>query len=179
MTKKGSIQRLALFTMGMLISHACHANSLQQLVQVLAAPAGGWARVSRLPGIAWAEASPRQTPLGHARHGTFNLEGLGQVSVHFTGSRAGPRQASLLLPEGVGRREFSTTLHRLIPLAQVDELQGGCKDDGELAGSAVYRLELPGSAAVYAWLVSSTRGADVHTELTIARQIDERWKCAP
>jgi hypothetical protein len=175
---------LSLLTMGLLVPLSCHATSLQQLVQVLAAPpqkarsSGGWARVGQLPGMKWEQSAPRQTPAGFARHGSLNLEGLGDVSVYFIGSRAGAQQASLALPEGVDKREFTLTLHRLIPLAKIKQLRGGCKDDGDTGGSAVYQLDVSGSATVYAMMVSGTSRSGMDTELVIAKQMDKNWECA-
>lgn len=126
----------------------------------------------------WEQAAPRQTPAGFARHGALNLDGLGDVSVYFIGGRAGAQQASLSLPEGVDKRDFTPTLHRLIPLAKIKQLRGGCKDDGEIGGSAVYQIDVSGSASVYAMIMSGTSRSGMDTELTIAKQLHKNWKCA-
>lgn len=139
---------------------------------------GGWARVSQLPGMKWKQAAPRQTPTGFARHGDLNLEGLGDVSVYFIGGRAGAQQASLSLPEGVDKREFTPTLHRLIPLAKIKQLRVGCKEDGDVRGSAVFQLDMPGSATVYAMMMSGTSRSGMDTELVIANQMNKDWECA-
>lgn len=176
---------LSLLTICLLASFSCHATSLHELGQVLAAPTphearsiGGWARVSQLPGMNWEQAAPSQTPAGRARHGILNLEGLGDVSVYFIGDRAGAHQASLSLPEGVDKREFTLTLHRLIPLAKIKQLRGGCKDDGKIGGSAVYQIDVSGNASVYAMIMSGSSRSGMDTELIIAKQMVKGWKCA-
>lgn len=126
----------------------------------------------------WEQAAPSQTPAGRARHGILNLEGLGDVSVYFIGDRAGAHQASLSLPEGVDKREFTPTLHRLIPLAKIKQLRGGCKEDGDAGGSAVFQLDVPGSATVYAMMMSGTSRSGMNTELVIANQMKKNWECA-
>ncbi|MGH6623275.1 MAG: hypothetical protein ACREBN_04850 [Burkholderiaceae bacterium] len=173
-----------LLAMCLFLPLTSYAATLQQVVQVLAAPAqktdspGDWARVNQLPGMKWKLPAPKQTPVGFTRYGSLKLDGLGQVTVYFIGDRAGAQQASISLPEGVDKREFTATLQRLIPSAKIKQLRGGCKDEGALGGSAVYQVDVPGAASVYATMMTGVSKAGMETELIIARQLDKNWKCA-
>ena len=174
---------LSLWATGLLLPFSCHPASLQQLVQLLVAPAAGtdapgdWARVDQLPEMKWQRTTPTQTPNGLARSGSVNIEGLGQVTIHFSGSKVGADRASLRLPQGVDKHEFSTTLLRLIPMADI-KFQGHCRTSEERTQSSVYRVDLQTQTA-YALFTSSRRGASLDTDLIVAVRIDSDWRCAP
>ena len=177
------MRMLSSFTMCLLLPACCYGTTLEQVLQVLGAQAqpagspGDWARVNQLPGMKWQGPAPKQTPAGYTRYGSLKLEGVGQVTVYFTGDRTAAQQASISLPQGVDKREFTKTLQRLIPSAKVKQLRGGCKDDGEIGGSAVYQIDVSDNASMFAMMMSGTSRTGIDTELAVAKRPNKNWQC--
>ncbi len=161
----------------------CYAATFEQLIAVLSdasvqsGPHGTWVRVGKVPGVKWQTSTPRLTPAGHTMFGNVKVEGVGSVTIFYTGSKDTVRQLSLSFPSGISTTEFTSTLTRLLPAAKVTQLRGGCKTDGAISGSAVYRIARPGNTHIYAMLISGTSQAGIDTEAIVSTKTEPHWKC--
>ncbi len=173
---------------GMLAWQPATAATLEDVVRLLAQPAQptqtpgaapGWARLDGLSGMVWQHAGVKRTPMGHTRHGMLQIDGLGKVTTFFNGNGAGPNAASLLLDKGIDKGQFNTSLRKLMPAVQIQSVRGGCKDDSDIGGSAVFQLQLAGARVAHIMLMSGTSKAGLETELAIAGPLPAAWRCPP
>ena len=175
-----------LLTAGMVIGLPSVAATLEQVVRSLApaaqatGPAPRWTALDGL-GVKWQHAGLKQSPVGYTRFGTLQLEGLGNTSVSFIGSRSEPQQALLFLPQdkAVDKSEFAVTLKRLLPAAQTKQVRAGCKDEGMLGGTAVYQVTLAGHQPAYVLFSAGTSKMGLDTSIDIATQPSKHWNCLP
>lgn len=175
-----------LLTAGMAIGLSSQAATVEQVVRAFApAPnasgaAPDWPALDRL-GVKWQHAGLKQTPVGFARFGTLQLDGLGKTPVHFQGSRSEPKQVTLYLPpdKAIGESRFGVTLRRLLSAAQIKQVRAGCKDEGAMMETAVYQVTLTGQQPAFVMLEtgSSNKGL-VDTTMHIAAQLGKDWNCA-
>ena len=186
------MRHMLLLALALLAWLPSRAATLEQVARLLAQPAQpakpskqaqkpgtteGWTRLDALPGMAWQHAGVKRTPMGHTRHGTLQVHGLGKVTAFFNGSLKEPQSASLLLAQGIDKAQFNATVRRLMPAVQVKPVRAGCKDDSDIGGSAVFQLHLAGARPAYLMLMSGTSKAGLETELAIAAQLPAAWSC--
>lgn len=171
---------------GLAISVPSHAATLEQIIQVVVPPAQatvaapGWPNMDGL-GIKWQQAGLKQTPVGYTKFGTVKLDGLGETTVFFMGSRTALSKVSLSLPpdKAVDKSEFDVALKRLLPAARIKQARAGCEDEGMMGGSAVYEAALPGRRPAYVLMAAGTSKMGLETSLDIAAQFDKDWNCGP
>ena len=132
-------------------------------------------------GIKWQQAGLKQTPVGYTKFGTVKLDGLGETTVFFIGSRSELGRVSLSLPpdKAVDKSEFDVTVKRLLPAAQIKQVRASCKDEGVLGGTAVYQVVLPGHRPAYVLMGAGTSKMGVDTSMDIAAQFSKDWNCGP
>lgn len=181
----------ALISIG-LLPCSLFAATLETVVNALALPASAtysandWPSTNAIAGIRWSHKGLRETPdASFGRSGKLKLQGLGNSRVSFSGARTMIFQLDVDVHEGEGnvfeKEAFTSVLKsQFSNLTAIKPIRGGCKNDGEMSGSAVYQVTPPKNKPVYV-MVSTDAGGNSPDSRTSSFQFslenEDRWRC--
>lgn len=168
------------------------AATLETLVSALALPASAnysandWSSINAISGVRWSHKGLRQTPVSSfTRLGQIKLERLGNVGVFFSGERTMVFQLDITVGEVDGnvfeKEQFTSVLRSQFNKGSaIKNLHGGCRDEGEVSGSAVYEVTLPTKKPVYVLVTTDSGGNSPNSRTSgfqFMLELEDRWKC--
>ena len=168
------------------------ATTLEAVVSAFVLPANAtysandWSATNAIPGVKWQHQGLKETPVSpFTRSGSVSLDNLPAATVFFSGARTMVMQLDMFVggngAPAVDKRLFAQMLRSQFRSGtRFQELQGGCKDEGAMWGSAVYGIAIPGKKPVYLRIDTDAGtgapGSQV-TSLQFQHEPLEAWRC--
>ncbi|MES2010562.1 MAG: hypothetical protein V4468_16940 [Pseudomonadota bacterium] len=168
------------------------APTLASIVNAFAIPAGAnysantWDITDSIPGVQWEHKGLRETPrVPFSRLGHVKLDKLAVVTVFFGGVRAMVSEMNVSITNNdaavIEKSDFLKLLHAQFGASShIRQLRGGCKNEGQISGSAVYEITLRGKKPVYLLMETDSSGSAPNsrsTTLQFELEPQRRWVC--
>lgn len=175
-----------------LVAPAAFATSIRQVVEAFTMQedathsANDWTSVLALKDVQWHHEGFVETPVAPmAKTGHLESPELGRVDVHFSGARTMVFGLDLNVGEAEGKifekEEFDQVLHSTLgDGVTLEKLRGGCDEDGEISGSAVYAVSLPGRKPVFVYISTDAGGNSPDSRsssMQFSLKREDRWSC--
>ena len=165
--------------------------TMDAVATALAVPTGAgfsandW-NATQVTGVKWQHKGLRETPVSpFTRLGNAELEGLGQVTVFFSGARTMVSQLTVIAggnqTEAVNTSMFDKVMKAHFgKSATIKKLRGLCKSEIGVSGSSVYEVTLAKKKPLFVLVDTDAGGSSPSSQTTSFRFLDEpgvRWGC--
>jgi opacity protein-like surface antigen len=188
---KGSTMKRVLLAATLLLPVLASAATLETVVESFALPAkasysaNDWAGTNAISGVQWQHKGLKETPVSpFTRLGTIKLDGLPLATLFFSGARTMVTQLNVMVGGNgapvIEKQDFNAAMRTQFRTARIRQLRGGCKNEGGVAGSAVYEVTLSARKPVYLMLATDAGGSTPDSRTTsfeFQLEPQERWAC--